>query len=287
MQAIIFAFISLLGWGIGDIPGTVASRKLGAFSAILWGISISLLLLTVYVPFALPQLNALTPGLLVLNIILGLIFISSDLLFTKALIVGNPSLVGTICASFTAWVVIFSVLFLKETLTGVQVMVITVIFVGVFLSSMDFSQLRNRTLLKDPGVQLSLIVMLMWGTYFTFVKILVKQIGWFWPNYISFLFIPIVWGYMKIKHIKIYPPTHKGAFGPLLAGIILLRGAEFSFNVAIEKGLSAIVAPIAGASPVIFAPLAYLVFKEKMTRQQAIGIVITLAGIVWLSLISG
>ena len=28
--------------------------------------------------------------------------------------------------------------------------------------------------------------MVAWGIYFTFVKIPIQQIGWFWPNYISF-----------------------------------------------------------------------------------------------------
>ena len=137
MQAIIFALISFLGWGIGDIPGTVASRKLGAFSSILWGISLSILLLAIYIPFAWPQLSALTPQLLVLNIILGLIFISSDLLFTKAMIIGNPSLVGTICAAFSAVVVIFSVVFFKESLTNIQITAIIMIFAGVILSSLN------------------------------------------------------------------------------------------------------------------------------------------------------
>jgi len=47
-----------------------------------------------------------------------------------------------------------------------------------------------------------------------------------------------------------------------------------------------VVAPIAGANPTLFVLLAFFVFKDRLTKQQILGIVLTLLGIVWLSFLS-
>lgn len=61
---------------------------------------------------------------------------------------------------------------------------------------------------------------------------------------------------------------------------------SFGFNFGIEKGLSAIVAPIAGAYPALFALLAFIIFKDPITNQQKIGMIITLCGIILLAYFS-
>ena len=81
-------------------------------------------------------------------------------------------------------------------------------------------------------------------------------------------------------------PVHQGAFWPLLTQVVLLTGGGFSLNFALEKGLTSIVVPIAGAYPALFVLLAFLVFKDPITRQQIAGIITTLVGIVLLSVFS-
>lgn len=71
-----------------------------------------------------------------------------------------------------------------------------------------------------------------------------------------------------------------------MAAIITARIAELSFTVGIAKGYTSIVAPIAGASPVLFVLLAPFVVKDPIIKQQVIGIIITLIGIVALSFLS-
>ena len=91
---------------------------------------------------------------------------------------------------------------------------------------------------------------------------------------------------MRIRNIKLQNPIKHKAVLPLLLNTILLGGGAFSLNIAIEKGLTAVVVPIAGAYPVLFALLAFFVFKDRITRQQIVGIIITLIGIVSLSIYS-
>lgn len=72
----------------------------------------------------------------------------------------------------------------------------------------------------------------------------------------------------------------------MLTNALLLTVALFAFNFALANGLTAVVAPIASSYPVLFAVLAYFVFKDRLSKQQIVGVVITLLGIVTLSFFS-
>lgn len=285
MDYIIFALASYIGWAVGDIFGVVAARKLGGFSASLWSYILRVIIFSFYIPFVLKYLAKLTPDLLLINVVLGLVLLTGFISFNQALKIGNPALVGAIAASFSALVVILSLIFLGERITSRQMLAILVIFLGVFLATFDLRTfLKTRIIPK--GVILALVAMVAWGIYFTFIKIPVREIGWFWPNYISFTLFPVVFLFMKLKKIRIYPINFKGAIIPLVLAAILTGVAEFSFNYAISRGLTAIVAPVAGSYPTLYVLLAFLVFKEPLAKQQIVGIITTLIGIVLLSFFS-
>ena len=286
MLAIIFALISYFAWSSGDIFGTVVTRKLGAYSTTFWTLLLGLILFSFYIPFSLNEIQGLTIDILFLNIILGLILATSFLTFYEALRIAHPSLVGTIAASFAALTVILSIVFLKETITNYQALSILVIFLGVIISLLDFTELIKGKFAFNKGVLLAIATMIGWGIYFTFIKIPVSRIGWFWPEYISFTLFPLIYLVMKIRRIELKKPTYEKALVPLILSVIILRSADFSFNFAISRGLTAIVAPIAGSYPTLFVVLAFLVFKDPIKRQQIFGIILTVFGIVLLSFLS-
>jgi uncharacterized membrane protein len=86
---------------------------------------------------------------------------------------------------------------------------------------------------------------------------------------------------------QIRPISYGGAMQYFFLNSLFIGGATFALNYALSIGNTAIVAPIAGAYPTLFAVLSYLVFKEPINKQQWFGIVLTLIGIVTLSIISG
>lgn len=287
MPAILFALISYFSWAFGDIFGTVATRKLGAYSSTFWSSILSVIIFALYAPFAPGNLSNLTPDLLVLNILLGILLWVSVITFSIALIIENPSLVATISGSFIAVTVILSIIFLNQTLIVPQILSTLVIFTGLILSSLNIRDLRNRKKIMTRGVILSLITMFIWGIYFTFITIPVRELSWFWPNVIAISLFPVLtFLYMIIRRIKFYPPTFKNALPFTFFGVFLVRIAEFNYNFAISKGLTAVVAPIAGSYPTLYVVLAFLIFKDKITKQQVLGITTTLVGIVLLSFFS-
>lgn len=287
MPAIFFAFISYLGWGIGDVFGTAVTRRIGTFSTTFWSAILTLILISLYIPFASFDFTRGSLDMVPLSMALGALGMVGMLSFTEGLRVGNAPLVGTVAASFAALVVVFSVVFLGEHLTPDQAFAIVIIFLGLLFSTLDLKGIRKEGVVLDRGVLLALVAMFTWGIWFTFIKIPVQKMGWFWPTYFvwwSGLLTLLVFG--KIRKIKPKNPNFKNALLPLFSAVILLRVAEFSYNIAISKGLVAVVAPVAGSYPTLFALLAYFVFRDPITRQQILGILITLLGIVLLSFLS-
>lgn len=286
MPAILFALVSYLGWGIGDIFGTVATRKIGAYSATLWYLIFQFLISIPLAFFFFDNLKNLTPNLFVLNLVLGIIGTIGLVTFYEGLRIASASLVGTISASFAALVVILSVIFLKENIAPAQIISIVIIFAGMILSTLDFKDLKNKKFLTNKGIIFAILTMFLWGIYWTFIKIPVRELSWYWPGMISLSSFILVWLFMRQRKIKLVNFASQKASTPILLNAVLLGVGSFSFNFAIERGLTAIVAPIAGSYPTLFVILAFLIFKDPITRQQIAGIAITLVGIVLLSIAS-
>jgi drug/metabolite transporter (DMT)-like permease len=286
MLAIISALVSFLGWGIGDIFNTIATRKIGSFNASFYGYSVGLVLSIFYIPFALNTLHFVNLKLILLTSFLTLLQVVAFFAYNEGLKIGSASLVGTIAGSFTSLVVIFSLIFFGEKLVLTQIYAIIVTFLGLLLSSIHFSDFRNKKALVNKGNIMAFIAMLGWSIYFTFIKIPVREAGFFWPTLITNIVGTLVFLIIGLHRIK-WPalPLQKGFVAVITSGLLLTIGS-FGFNFAIGNGLSSIVAPIAGAYPALFALLAYIIFKDPITNQQKIGMILTLCGIILLAYFS-
>jgi len=286
MPAIFFALISYLGWGTGVFVEAIVARRLRWYSLTFWAYILSFVILSFLTPFFIKDFAGLTFSLLILILLLAFVGIFLGTIFYyEALRIGNRALVGTIASSFPAVAVILSIIFLGEKLSIQQTIAITVIFIGIFLSTVSFQKFKEKFLLNKATL-FAIITMLSWGIYLAFIKIPVEKIGWFWPNYLTFLLFPLILIYVKAKGLRIEKPTENKAFIPLILSTILVRVAELSYNFAISKSLVSVVAPIAGANITLFIVLAFLIFKDPITKQQILGIITTLIGIVLLSVFS-
>ncbi len=286
MEAIIFALVSYIGWGVGDIFNVFVARKLGAYSTSFL-FTLGMLLISIfYGPFVLADLKNLTTEILLLNLSLGLLLAIAALCFNKGIQIGNPSLVGTIASSFAALVVVFSIIFLGERVNGNQLFAIVIIFTGIILASLNFAALKREKNLINKGVLFALAAMLLWGLYFTFIKIPIREIGWFWPSVISSFSTLVLLSLVRLRGVRLVKPKENKTLIYLILTIITVKSAELSFNYALSKGLTVVVAPIAGSYATLFVVLAFFIFKDPITRQQILGIITTLIGIVLLSIFS-
>lgn len=286
MTAIIFALIAAIGWGTADVFGGLVARKIGGYSSALWSFLISLALSTLYIPFAWHELSGITPTSIVWLIILTPISVIPLISLYEGFKVGNPSLIGTIAGANGGLVAILSVLFLGETLSSYQVLAIIAIVLGLLISSLDLKTINTKNILSDKGIPYALLSFFAWGIYYTFVKIPIDNIGWFWPAYISYLGFPLVFLFMHIKSIKFETPKTGKIITFTFINSVLLTIALFAFNFALTSGQNSIVSPVSSTYPALFAVIAYFVFKDRLSKQQILGIIITLAGVIALSVVS-
>lgn len=286
MSAILFAIIAFVGWGTGDIFGGLVARKVGGYSSAVLNYIFCIILASFYIPFALPELRNLNLESVLWLIVLLPIGIIPLITLYEGMNRGNASLVGIVSGSFGALVAILSVISLKESLNIPQIVSIIIVFIGLVLSSLNLKNFKLQQLLTDKGIPFALFSLVTWAIYFTFVKIPIRQIGWFWPAYITWWGFPLVLFYLKKRSIKITIPRDKKHRIYMVMSSVISTIALFSFNLAAAKGQSSIVAPIASSYPVLFALLAYFVFKDRLSKQQIVGMVITLAGIISLSVLA-
>ena len=180
---------------------------------------------------------------------------------------------------------LLSTVFLGESVSFYQAIFIAVTFLGIILTSLDLKQLRGKNFLLDPGVPYAIFAMVLWGISFAFIKIPIRAVGWFWPGYIIWMMFPIILMVMKVRKINLVKPTKRIFISLLLASLLISIGG-FSYDFAISQGLVALIAPIASSSVTLFVVLAFLIFKDPITKQQILGVITTLTGIVLLSVFS-
>ena len=125
-----------------------------------------------------------------------------------------------------------------------------------------------------------MVVFIIWGIFWSLIRIPVERIGWFWSMYPLYPFFVILLFLKSFKRVNFSDLKKTNNLLIMGAGCLFTLSANFGFNLGLTHGYTSIVAPIAGASPVIFVILSRIVFKERLTNQQKMGIILTLAGIV-------
>jgi transporter family protein len=273
-------------WSSGDVLATMATRKSGAFLASLFNFIFTFFIYLLYIPFALKDLNNLNLETLIICIALGVVSALSFFGFNQVLRIGNASIVGAVSGSFGAVVVVLSLIFLKETLSTFQLFGIFIIFLGVLLTLLNFNEIKKGQLFNNKGFYLSLLVMLGWGAYHAFIKIPVRQIGWFWPAFIATITALAVYFLIGLKQPKSLKAMTPKIYLYVFIAASLFAIGEFAYNYGLLTGSASVIAPIAGAYPTLFVVLSRFIFKDKLNKQQTAGIITTLSGIVLLAFFS-
>lgn len=286
-MAILFALLALLGWGVGDLFGTLSSRKIGSVYNIFWMLVIALILSSLYLPFAGPIASW---PMFIFSILLNLIDLYGTLMFFRALEIGNASLVGAITGSFGFISAILSIIIFGESINIIQAIGIIFALAGVILSSIKIAEIKSKKLgltLSEPYIKYALITLGIWGVYYTLLRIPVKSIGWFWTDY-SWNFFFVVLIFMgKIKKDVFRVLKDKKSIIIVFLFAIFVNTGVFAYNLGISTGFTSVVAPIAASSSVLFVILSGIFFREELTGQQKVGIVSSLIGILLISFASG
>jgi drug/metabolite transporter (DMT)-like permease len=288
MPYILAAILSNLSYAFADnLNGLIAKRN-SPFKQAIWVSSLGVLIFLVPAIFFFPnEVSRLNITNLAYILGFGALVALGYLSFVIGMSKGSITLTGVIGGSFPAVSTLTALIVFGEKISMAQGGAIILILAGIVMSSVHgriadiFHDMRASSLIYALGA------FFLWGIYFALVRIPVERVGWFMPQYLSnveAIFIYFLIATFIVKEKGIFTKPALGMF-MVMTAILQVCGSMF-FNYALTKGSTAIIAPIAGSSPAVFAVLAFFIFKEKLSHLQIAGIITALIGIISLSLLS-
>lgn len=280
MLAFTLALICLLFWGVGDFLAILAVRRIGPLATSVWLAIVGIVIALPYAAANLELLQEYTAPVLALNILLGVIFVLSNLTYSYAVRSGNAAVVTSIGASFTAWTAILASWLFSEDLSSIQWLCVGVVTLGLVLSNLNFKELCLTRLRFEESAYQAALATVGWTFYFALIRIAIAQVGWFWPTFLSLLCFPSV---LLVEHLagnNISLRFPKQQVVLVLVCGVLIRAAEFLYNAALRHGFTALVVPVAGSYPLIIVLLSMVFLRERLSAIQFSGVALTLVAIV-------
>ncbi|MFA5155238.1 MAG: EamA family transporter [Patescibacteria group bacterium] len=283
--AILLAFGAMVGWGLGDFLSQKVIHRIGWLETLWWIYLASFIGLLPLIWRDLWVLN--WPGVSLL-LILGVIDFAGAMAHFKALETGKLSVVEIILFFELPITIILGVMFLQNTLSPDQLLLIFGLFVGVILISLDFNKMRwhqfwffwqKNKIFLERGAWLAALtaILLALTNFFTAlgsVRVTPLLAIWF-PWSLSGL-VCLTYFLLRgkfgavIKHSRQHWPW-------ILASAVvdIIAWLFFAFSMS-EKGELAIVAAVTEGYIVIAMLLGLKFNKEKIRGWQYLGAAITI-----------
>jgi drug/metabolite transporter (DMT)-like permease len=270
--AVVYGLASAASWGAGDFTGGFASKRSSVYSVIVISQLVGALFL-VGLTFALaesmPSLD---------NLILGGIAGLSGAIGLVALYTGLARGRMAIVAPFTAVVAAFFPVIVGIVSEGLPAPRQLVGFGAALIAIWFLSQAGNGSALRLNELALPFLAGLGFGLFYILID-RVSQAAILWPLVaarvasISMLSLLIA-----VRRQAKAPPTNQ-LFIVALAGALDAGGNAF-FALATQVGRLDISAVLASLYPAATVLLAWFILKERLVRQQWLGVVAALIALV-------
>lgn len=271
----------MIGWGVSDFFAGLLSKKLGHLKILFWsqlaGLFFVLLLIILF-----PLSTKLAGIVFLLLPLSAIIFALAYLLFYRALEVGS---VAVISATLNLWAVftpVIAYIFLGQRLSTFKTMGICVIIVGVLMTSIRWSDLRNGGIKLLKGIKETVLSAFLFGIFWNLSDMISKQIGWLattlYIKALVLLFL-LLFSFVFRKKIMVSKTTFKTYVMIALVGV-LEAIAVASVNFGLTVGQVILVSPISSALSVITITLAVIFLKDRISKSQIAGMVMAIFGIV-------
>jgi drug/metabolite transporter (DMT)-like permease len=276
---------SALGFGLADLFGAVSTRRIGVPLTVLIiqalsAAVLSLLLLT-------PLTGSLTPlvGVRLAIVAGGFLGIVSYFSFFRALMLGPVAIVSPVFASYAVVTVVLSVALNGERLSALALAGIASTLAGVALASARGGPGERSA--SGGGIPFALIAMVAWGVASYLLGRAAQQTGWFFPLYgarlaelTGALLVAIVLG-------------ARGALGSVPGGrsVLIACASGLADNAGVaafvrgsQLGLVSITSAVSASFPLIVIAGSLLLFQERPSARQWVGILAAIVGLVVLGI---
>jgi drug/metabolite transporter (DMT)-like permease len=275
VTALLLALGASLAWGVGDFVGPVKARTLGVLRVLLWAQAGGLVAIAAAVAIrgrGPHDAAVLLAAPAALSGILGLYA------FYAGMATGMMSVVAPIAGASAVVPVIFGIV-TGDRPSAAQLVGIATAIVGVALASREQQEGTRRV---APGVGLAVLAAIGFGFYFPPMHAAGEADFW-WASLVFRATATVV---VLTAVAARRPPLRIG--GSNLAIVATVGAVDTFGNVlyaaSAGHGLVSLTSVLASLYPVVTIALAAAVLGERVSRAQQIGIVLTLAGVVLISL---
>ena len=278
---ILFGILSMLGFGLSNAISQKLIRKVGEINAMVYQA-----LVTGFILFPLffiyPANFSFSLYHIGIALIIALIGVIPLFTFYKALRMGKVGVVVPVANSASLFTVIFSVIFLGETLTTMQLSSIAMIILGIILISVKISDFKSANNIA-AGVPYALATSLLWGVFFFLYKFPVSVLG---PIFSAAIIQLGIFGFTTIYELKakklIFKIDNEALKNIIITGIGLSVGMAASASGIALSNVS-IVVPLVFSAVLVSTIYASIFYKEKLEKLQYVALLMIVGGIVLLS----
>lgn len=277
---VLLAVVAFLGWGIGDSISIKLFRKNDPAVITFFSGIYRILIWLIFLPLFFKDARNISLIPLLFNLLAGLSSGLGYYFYGKAAKLTNPALVAAIAGGWGGSALIYSLIFFKETITHKQWLSIGLIFSGLIFATFNADWFKKIKLKNNRGFFYAFLTFIVWGLCGAFLKIPAVSYGWYWTSLI--MLIPYFLVILLTVKKEIHGPKLKiSLFGLFIIIVLLAILGDLGYNSSLQfGGKVAIVGTIAGSYAVLSTLLAYLIYKEPLTKKQTLGIIICLTGIV-------
>lgn len=288
--AVIAGLSGMLGWGISDFFAKKTIDKIGDLRTLIGSQIIGGLCLLVYFLLSKPAFPTITGTMLFYVSALALLDGAGYLFLYRAFQKGVMSVVSPIAASAAGFSVIIAVFLFKESLSLLGLIGVILIFLGIIVTSTDFRDLKksfSKANLSN-GVPEAIAVMILIGLWFPLWDRFVGDKEWlFW-----LIMLKLIMGAMLCFYFYLTNKGKKLLSGyksviKILVPVAILDALAYlgtTWGYSVTANTTSLITVIANAYSLPTIILAYFLLKERISRQQALGIVSIITGIVVSSL---
>ena len=275
MLSIFFGLTSAAIWGAGDFTGGMASRKTGAYRAVVYGEMVGLIIILVVALIVWQPIPDL--GIWALSMLAGAFGTTGILLLYYSMTKGLMSIAAPISALLAALLPVIIGIFTESLPTWLTFLGFAFALAAIWLISQSQDGVKDL-LSHITDLRLPLLAGVGFGCYFVLIHAATRT-AILWPMVAARLGgLIILTLYMTLRRESW--KVERGAWSLIFLNGLLDIGGNLFFVLAGQVGrldISAVLSSLYPGSTVI---LAWIFLKERLSRTQWIGIIAALIAIV-------
>ncbi len=269
------------------------SERVGHYKTAVYSQVMTLLILLALLPVLSPTISVAPIPALVL-VTAGLVNFLAFILLYRAFHKGVVSVVAPVAYTYPAVTTVLSILILGTVLATTRALAISGIIVGVILLSTRFSELiaylRGRGAPNiTAGVSSAIGSSVSFGVVYVGVGYAAPLVGYVYPPVFlrgvaaaaGFIIAPIL-------RQDIRPSRAAISNTIIIMGVLEAVGfLAFSYGISLGVGSLPVVAALSGMGGAVAATYAFVFLRDRLEKNQVVGIVLSLTGVFTLLYLGG